>query len=253
MAVGMMGMFIIHPRDGEAVPRRSRLLLPAAQLGAASGHLPARSRDHAGLRSVDLQQQGLPGDRAAGRAHRRARAHPRRQSLDVESPDPSARRASTWSPARTAGAGRAASGGAKSRRSSASGRRATSSSSRVPGDWAFHCHMAHHTMNAMGHDIPNTLGVDQTRARRTRSASCCPATWRWAQHGMAEHQDHVNMGHMQGPENTLPMMTGKGPFGNMEMGGMFTRGEGARRPGARRLPRSRLVSGAQRHRGRQDQ
>jgi hypothetical protein len=27
---------------------------------------------------------------------------------------------------------------------------------------------------------------------------------------------------MQGPANTLPMMMGKGPFGNIEMGGMFT-------------------------------
>ena len=32
--------------------------------------------------------------------------------------------------------------------------------------------------------------------------------------------DHV--GHMTGPKNTLPMMMGKGPFGNIEMGGMFT-------------------------------
>ncbi len=40
--------------------------------------------------------------------------------------------------------------------------------------------------------------------------------------GMAEHQEHTDMGHMQGPENTLPMMMGKGPFGNLEMGGMFT-------------------------------
>ena len=30
------------------------------------------------------------------------------------------------------------------------------------------------------------------------------------------------MGHMRGPQNTLPMMTGRGPYGNMEMGGMFT-------------------------------
>jgi hypothetical protein len=40
--------------------------------------------------------------------------------------------------------------------------------------------------------------------------------------GMAEHQDHAETGHMKGPENTLPMMVGKGPFGNLEMGGMFT-------------------------------
>jgi hypothetical protein len=38
--------------------------------------------------------------------------------------------------------------------------------------------------------------------------------------GMAEHSDHIM--HMNGPKNTLPMMMGKGPFGNIEMGGMFT-------------------------------
>jgi hypothetical protein len=27
---------------------------------------------------------------------------------------------------------------------------------------------------------------------------------------------------VQGPENTLPMMTGNGPYGPIEMGGMFT-------------------------------
>jgi hypothetical protein len=41
---------------------------------------------------------------------------------------------------------------------------------------------------------------------------------------MAEHAGHVAMGmpNMQGPPNTLPMMTGKGPYGALEMGGMFT-------------------------------
>ena len=40
--------------------------------------------------------------------------------------------------------------------------------------------------------------------------------------GMAEHAAHAAMGHMPGLPNTLPMMTGRGPFGNIEMGGMFT-------------------------------
>ena len=31
----------------------------------------------------------------------------------------------------------------------------------APGDWAFHCHKTHHAMNAMSHDIPNMMGVDQ--------------------------------------------------------------------------------------------
>ena len=28
------------------------------------------------------------------------------------------------------------------------------------GDWAFHCHKSHHTMNAMGHGVPTMIGVD---------------------------------------------------------------------------------------------
>ena len=30
----------------------------------------------------------------------------------------------------------------------------------VAGDWAIHCHKSHHTMNAMGHNIPTMVGVD---------------------------------------------------------------------------------------------
>jgi hypothetical protein len=36
---------------------------------------------------------------------------------------------------------------------------------------------------------------------------------------------HTGMGNMMDmgrPRNTLPMMAGKGPFGEIEMGGMFT-------------------------------
>ena len=36
----------------------------------------------------------------------------------------------------------------------------------VPGDWALHCHKSHHTMNAMGHDVRTYIGVDPNEARR---------------------------------------------------------------------------------------
>ncbi len=91
----------------------------------------------------------------------------------------------------------------------------------VPGDWAFHCHMSHHTMNAMGHEIPNSLGVDQSGIDR-EIQELLPGFIAMGKHGMAEHQEHVDMGHHSGPANTLAMMTGKGPYGNIEMGGMFT-------------------------------
>jgi hypothetical protein len=91
----------------------------------------------------------------------------------------------------------------------------------VPGDWALHCHMAHHTMNAMGHQLPNPLGVKQ-RDLDQAVRRMLPDYMAMGESGMAEHQDHTDSGHMRGPENTLPMFAGQGPFGNLEMGGMFT-------------------------------
>jgi len=90
-----------------------------------------------------------------------------------------------------------------------------------PGDWAMHCHMAHHTMNAMGHGIPNTTGVDQTGVEN-EVRSMLPGYMAMGKNGMAEHQVHVDMGQHKGPPNTVAMMVGKGQYGNLEMGGMFT-------------------------------
>ena len=91
----------------------------------------------------------------------------------------------------------------------------------VPGDWAFHCHMAHHTMNAMGHGLPNPIGVDQGGVSADVQA-ILPGYRSMGRYGMADHQRHLAMGHHAGPPNTLPMVAGRGPHGNIEMGGMFT-------------------------------
>ena len=91
----------------------------------------------------------------------------------------------------------------------------------IAGDWAFHCHKSHHTMNAMGHGIPNTIGVDQTGVEKDIRA-LLPGYMAMGKNGMAEHSGHIAMGMLQGPENTLAMMGGKGPFGPLDMGGMFT-------------------------------
>jgi FtsP/CotA-like multicopper oxidase with cupredoxin domain len=88
----------------------------------------------------------------------------------------------------------------------------------APGDWVFHCHKSHHTMNAMGHGIPNTIGVEQ-RDLAARISALVPDYMTMSGEGGA-------MGDMQMqmplPPNTLPMMTGTGPHGSIEMGGMFT-------------------------------
>jgi manganese oxidase len=86
-----------------------------------------------------------------------------------------------------------------------------------PGDWALHCHKAHHVMNAMGHNVRTYIGVDMRRTARAIQ-QVAPGYMPMGSAGMAE------MGSMEMPlpENTLPMMSGDGPFGPLEMGGMFT-------------------------------
>ena len=86
-----------------------------------------------------------------------------------------------------------------------------------PGDWAFHCHKSHHTMNAMGHDVPTMIGVDQ-REITGKIAKLLPDYMEMGSAGMAEMGDME----MPLPDNTLPMMTGWGQYGPIEMGGMFT-------------------------------
>ncbi|VVD94470.1 copper oxidase [Pandoraea capi] len=85
-----------------------------------------------------------------------------------------------------------------------------------PGDWAFHCHKSHHTMNPMGHDVPTMLGVSQ-RDIAAKIARIIPDYM-----AMGETGASMNGMEMPLPENTLPMMTGTGPYGPIEMGGMFT-------------------------------
>jgi manganese oxidase len=86
-----------------------------------------------------------------------------------------------------------------------------------PGDWAFHCHKSHHTMNAMGHEVPTMIGIDH-RGVAEKISRLIPDYMVMGERGMAD------MGAMEMPlpDNTLPMMTGRGPFGAIEMGGMFT-------------------------------
>lgn len=91
----------------------------------------------------------------------------------------------------------------------------------TPGDWALHCHMSHHTMNAMGHNLPNVVGADIENSEQAIK-KLLPGYMAMGTDGMAEHAEHSSMGHMQAPDNTLPMMMGTGPYGNLEMGGMFT-------------------------------
>ncbi len=110
-----------------------------------------------------------------------------------------------------------------------------------PGDWAMHCHMTHHVMNQMGHDAPNMVGFDAS-GFDARARSLLPDYMTMGQQGMGEHGEHVESGHMAVPENSIPMVGQQGPYDYITMGGMFTivkirdRVQGQRDPGWYRQP-----------------
>lgn len=220
LAVGMMGLFIIHPRAGEAVPidRDYALLLHNWAL-----HPGTYRPDPSIMLDFDLwtfNSKVFPATAAmVARAGERVRIRVGNLSM--------------WNhPMHLHGHHYYVTGSDGGRWPQAQWRRESTELISVgqtrdiefiatPGDWAFHCHMPHHTMNAMGHGIPNVLGASIGDTEATIQ-KLLPGYMAMGTNGMAEHAEHSSMGHMQGPANTLPMMMGAGPYGNLEMGGMFT-------------------------------
>lgn len=86
-----------------------------------------------------------------------------------------------------------------------------------PGDWAMHCHMTHHVMNQMGHEFPNMIGVDAA-GLDDKVRGLLPGYMTMGQEGMGDMGD---MG-MRMPPNSIPMVGGQGPHDYITMGGMFT-------------------------------
>lgn len=86
-----------------------------------------------------------------------------------------------------------------------------------PGDWAMHCHMTHHTMMQMGHGLPPMVGAN-TKQLDQRMSRVLPEYMSMGTAGMG------GMGEMEMPipPNSLPMRGAPGPFGYIDMGGMFT-------------------------------
>ena len=86
-----------------------------------------------------------------------------------------------------------------------------------PGDWAMHCHMTHHTMNQMGHNAPNLIGVRPGDLAKGVSR-LLPGYMTMGESGMG---DMGEMG-MPVPRNSIPMAGAPGKHDYIDMGGMFT-------------------------------
>lgn len=217
MAMGMMGFFVIHPRDpkfmradrdfvflinaydidpGSYVPKVMTMLdfnLWTWNSRAFPGidHLVVRKGDRVRIRMGNLTMTGHP-------------IHLHGHAFTVTSTDGGWVPESARWPEVTIDV-------------PVGGMRAVEFVADAPGDWAFHCHKSHHTMNAMGHNVKTFIGARKRDLAKSVSKLVGEYMPMGSQ-GMAE------MGAMEMPlpDNTLPMMTGFGQFGPMEMGGMFS-------------------------------
>lgn len=83
----------------------------------------------------------------------------------------------------------------------------------VPGDWAFHCHKTHHNMTGMHHGLPNFIGVDLSDIQPKIDHLFPDLMFHTTTMPMHDHLP------LHGYD---PMAGGPGPFGRIEMTGMFT-------------------------------
>lgn len=216
MAMGMMGLFIIHPKDARQMKVDRDFVFVMASYDIEPGSATPRTAEMTDFNLWTWNSRVFPGiDPLVARTGDRVRIrignltmtnhpiHMHGPHFQVTGTDggwvpPSAR----WPEVTT---------------DVAVGQMRAIEFDAIPGDWAIHCHKSHHTMNAMGHDVPNMIGVDH-RGIAERITNLVPDYMAMGDKGMAD------MGAMEMPlpDNTLPMMSGTGPFGPIEMGGMFS-------------------------------
>ena len=162
MAMGMMGFFVIHPRG----PRCRRSIATSSSCSTSGSSSPGTAtpnptRDDR-LQPVHVQQPRVARHRPLGREEGRPRALRVRQPAWTairSTCTATASRRSAPTAARSPSGASARDDGERARRRDAD----VEFVADVEGDWAFHCHKSHHTMNAMSHDVPNFIGTEMKR------------------------------------------------------------------------------------------
>lgn len=74
-------------------------------------------------------------------------------------------------------------------------------------------------MNQMGHGLPNMIGVERGDLD-SKIRKILPDYMTMGETGMGGHVEHLK--HKDIPRNSIPMLGAAGPFGYIDMGGMFT-------------------------------
>lgn len=216
MALGMMGLFVIHPREREDPPvdRDFAIMLMEWRVDAGTGRpVPVEMND---MNLSTFNSRVFPatdplvakqGERVRIRlANLAINSHPihlHGYSFRVTGTDGGQTPPSAQLPETTVNVPVGAT-------------RDIEFVADAPGDWALHCHKFHHIMNQMGHEFPNLIGVN-VEGLDTKIRRLLPEYMTMGHTGMSGmHHD------MKQPQNTIAMLGGKGPFEKIDMGGMMT-------------------------------
>jgi FtsP/CotA-like multicopper oxidase with cupredoxin domain len=216
MAMGMMGLFIIHPKDARQMRVDRDFAFVMASYAVDPGSATPRTGEMTDFNLWAWNSRVFPGiDPLVARTGDRVRIrignltmtnhpiHMHGPHFEVTGTDGGwVPKSARWPEVTT---------------DIAVGQMRAIEFDAMAGDWAIHCHKSHHTMGPMSHTAANLLGVDQ-RAVAERISRLVPDYMPMGDKGMA---DMATM-KMPLPENTLPMMSGDGPYGPLEMGGMFS-------------------------------
>ncbi len=217
MALGMIGMFIIHPRESSSPPPDRDFVYLLSEWKIVPGTSRPDPGEMTDFNVLTLNAKAYPGT-SPMIIKQGDRVRIRIGNLSAMDHHSMHFHGHRWWVTETDGGEipekRALAGGHRHR---AGGEHADRRIRRQhPGDWAFHCHMSHHVMNQMGHGLPNLIGVKLGKFD-ARAGKVVPGYMTMGENGMAEMGEMT----MNVPPNSIPMVGSPGPYDYITMGGMY--------------------------------
>jgi FtsP/CotA-like multicopper oxidase with cupredoxin domain len=218
MALGMMGMFVIHPRSDDDPPVDRDFSLMLSEWKIVPGTRKPVTTEMTDFNVLTMNSRAFPGT-APLVAKRGERVRIRLGNLGATDHHPIHIHGHNFLVTGTDG-GRIPTAGRWPETTvlvPVGSTRDIEFVAAAAGDWAFHCHMTHHVMNQMGHGLPNMMGVPPG-AIDPHVQKLLPEYMTMGDTGMGAMADM----RMRGPKNSIAMLGAKGPFATIDMGGMFT-------------------------------
>jgi FtsP/CotA-like multicopper oxidase with cupredoxin domain len=218
MALGMLGLFVIHPREPDGPPPDRDYALMLSEWKITPGTRRPDPSEMIEFNVLTFNGRAYPGT-APLLAKLGERVRIRFGNLSAMDHHPIHIHGHAWRIIET-------DGGPISKEGQwpevtvlvpVGGTRTVEFIANNPGDWAMHCHMTHHVMNQMGHGLPNIVGIEPGKLDKQVRAFL-PGYMTMGQDGMGDMGEMA----MQIPPNSVPMVGSPGPHGYITMGGMYT-------------------------------